>query len=192
MTDQPFADSAPNFAHHLPLKQRLQSGLALTIDEMQPAETETVRSLLNQIILDGDSYPQDRPLSAPGFADYWLKGHAFTAYCQPRAAIEPELAGAFYIKPNFPGRCHHICNAGFIVPPHLRGRGIGRQLAQAMLTLAPTLGYQAVMFNLVFETNQASLAIWQSLEFEVIGRIPQAVRLRDNRYVDALMLYYRF
>lgn len=192
MTDQPFADSDPDFADRLPLQQRLKSGLALTINQMQPAETETVRSLLNQIILEGDSYPQDQPLSPAGFADYWLKGHAFTAYCQPRVDIGPELAGAFYIKPNFPGRCHHICNAGFIVPPHLRGQGIGRQLAQAMLTLAPALGYQAVMFNLVFETNQASLAIWQSLGFEVIGRIPGAVRLGGDRYVDALMLYYRF
>lgn len=192
MTTPSFADSDPNFADRLPLTRRLKSGLPLTIDQMQPAETETVRSLLNQIILEGDSYPQEQPLSAAGFADYWLKGHAFTAYCQPRADTGPELAGAFYIKPNFPGRCHHICNAGFIVPPHLRGQGIGRQLAEAMLTLAPALGYQAVMFNLVFETNQASLAIWQSLGFEVIGRIPGAVRLGCDRYVDALMLYHRF
>ncbi len=35
---------------------------------------------------------------------------------------EVEVLGTFYLKPNFLVRCSHICNAGFIVQPALRGQ----------------------------------------------------------------------
>lgn len=100
-----------------------------------------------------------------------------------------EVLGAFYLKPNFPGWCSHICNAGFIVQPAVRGQGIGRWMAETMLAIAPTKGYTAVMFNLVFATNEPSLNLWRSLDFSTIGRIPQAARLPNGASVDAIMLY---
>jgi GNAT superfamily N-acetyltransferase len=59
------------------------------------------------------------------------------------------VAGVFYIKPNFPGRCSHICNGGFITDPDFRGQGIGSLMAQAFQFLAQELGYKASYFNLV-------------------------------------------
>ncbi|QKD85032.1 GNAT family N-acetyltransferase [Thermoleptolyngbya sichuanensis A183] len=100
-----------------------------------------------------------------------------------------EVLGAFYLKPNFPGWCSHICNAGFIVQPAMRGQGIGRWMAETMLAIAPTKGYTAVMFNLVFATNEPSLNLWRSLGFSTLGRVPQAARLPDGASVDAIMLY---
>jgi len=58
-----------------------------------------------------------------------------------------------------------------------------------MLLLARDRGYRAVMYNLVFETNVASLKLWESLGFRAIGRIPEGVLLPDGRYRDAVMLY---
>lgn len=100
-----------------------------------------------------------------------------------------EILGAFYLKPNFPGWCSHICNAGFIVQPAMRGQGIGRWMAETMLAIAPTKGYTAVMFNLVFATNEPSLNLWRSLGFSTLGRIPQAARLSESASIDAIMLY---
>ena len=37
---------------------------------------------------------------------------------------EGQLAGSYYIKPNFVGRAAHIANAGYFVTPGLRGRGM--------------------------------------------------------------------
>jgi len=59
----------------------------------------------------------------------------------------------------------------------------------AMLNLASETGFEAVQFNLVFANNLASLKLWQSLGFEVVGRTPRAVRLGDGEYVDALILH---
>lgn len=58
-----------------------------------------------------------------------------------------------------------------------------------MLLIAASLGYEAVIFNLVFETNIPSITLWQSLGFEIIGRIPGAAKLGEEQVVDALMMY---
>ncbi|MFB2876534.1 N-acetyltransferase family protein [Floridanema aerugineum] len=169
----------------LPIRQELKTGEIVELDWMLPQETEAVRALLNQVIVAGQTYPQEQPVSEAEFAAYWLAKDAFVV----RESNTKEILGAFYIKPNFPGRCSHICNAGFIVQPEQRGKGIGKFMGEKMLEIAPRRGYAAVMFNLVFETNIASLKLWQSLGFETIGRIPAAVHLKDGRLVDALMLY---
>ena len=44
-----------------------------------------------------------------------------------------DILGCFYIKPNFPGRCAHICNGGFIVNPNYRGKFIQQPVAAYIL-----------------------------------------------------------
>jgi L-amino acid N-acyltransferase YncA len=161
---------------------------------MRPHEQESVRELLNGFVNEGLTYPQAQPLSEQEFFAYWMSRDAFAVrtVCETIRDAGQEhqgILGAFYLKPNFPGRCSHICNAGFIVQPAMRGQGIGRLMGEAMLAIAPTKGYTAIMFNLVFETNVPSLQLWQSLGFVQIGRIPKAASLADGRIVDALMLY---
>ena len=62
--------------------------------------------------------------------------------------------GCFYVKPNFPGRCGHVCNGGFIVRKEVRGNGIGQMMGRSFLPLARDLGYSASFFNLVFVSNR--------------------------------------
>ena len=174
-----------------PIYRHTKSELPVCVDLMQPHEATGVREMLNQIVLDGVSYPQSAPLSVEAFANYWLKGEAFVVRLPAPADVSnsAQVVGAFYLKPNFPGRCSHIGNAGFIVAPQMRGQGLGRLMGEVMLDVARDRGYRAVMYNLVFETNVPSLKLWQSLGFHEIGRVPQAAYLPDGRYVDAVMLY---
>ena len=75
---------------------------------------------------------------------------ALAGYLPPdRPPAAWQLAGIFYIKPNFPGRASHICNGGFCVPESQRRQGVARAMAEAFLYLARDLGYRASMFNLV-------------------------------------------
>lgn len=53
------------------------------------------------------------------------------------------------VKPNFPGRCSHICNGGFITRLDSRDRGVGTVMGLSFLRLARDLGYRASYFNLV-------------------------------------------
>ncbi|MEH2055439.1 MAG: N-acetyltransferase [Nostoc sp.] len=175
-----------------PLIKVLKNGILVELDYMNPQEQEVVRALLNVVIIEGKTYPQKQPLSQAEFSAYWLSKDAFVVRT---SVVDPthkpkEILGAFYLKPNFPGRCSHICNAGFIVQPGLRGQGIGRFMGEAMLLIAANLGYEAVMFNLVFETNIPSITLWQSLGFEIIGRIPGAAKLDRGQVVDTLIVYH--
>ncbi|EIW80625.1 hypothetical protein CONPUDRAFT_57766 [Coniophora puteana RWD-64-598 SS2] len=107
------------------------------------------------------------------------------------------VAGYYYVKPNYPGRGSHICNAGFVVPPSQRKKGYGHILARSYLHYGPRLGYTASVFNLVYVNNQASLKLWDALGFTRAGRIPNAGRLRTKdgkgeEYVDAWVIYKSF
>lgn len=178
----------------LPLRKVLKTGLSVELDAMRPEEQQAVRALLNTVICEGQTYPQDHELSETEFLAYWMSHAAFVVRTvEPISSVEnspaSRVVGAFYLKPNFPGRGSHICNAGFIVQPEFRAQGIGRWMGESMLAIAVAQGYSAVMFNLVFATNQPSINLWRSLGFSTIGQIPNAVRFANNQAVDALILY---
>ena len=176
---------------NLPVYKNLKNGTRVELDYMHPSELEQVRTLLNSVIVEGKYYPQKQPLTESEFKSYWLSGDSFVvrSVSESLQFRSQEILAAFYIKPNFPGRCSHICNAGFIVQPTMRGQGIGRIMGETMLLLAASLNYQAVMFNLVFETNIPSIRLWESLGFETIGKIPGGVALDEHLYIDALIMY---
>jgi ribosomal protein S18 acetylase RimI-like enzyme len=94
------------------------------------------------------------------------------------------LAGSYYLTPNYPGRAAHIANAGYMVQPELRGQGIGRALVEHSIAQAQRHGFDALMFNLVFESNPAR-RLYERLGFEAVGRVPEAVGGEDA------IVYYR-
>ncbi|TFY70416.1 hypothetical protein EVG20_g2587 [Dentipellis fragilis] len=106
------------------------------------------------------------------------------------------LVGFYYVKPNYPGRSSHICNAGFVVPPPHRQYGYGKTLGQSYLHYGPSLGYKASVFNLVYANNIGSMKIWDSLGFTRAGLIPRAGRMRradgSEEWVDAVVYYRSF
>jgi L-amino acid N-acyltransferase YncA len=175
----------------LPIYKTLKNGMHLELDYMYSEEQETVRTLLNLVILEGNTYPHKQALTESEFAAYWMSQIACVVRLKETFATYKanEILGAFFLKPNFPGRCSHICNAGFIVQQGMRGLGLGRFMGETMLGIASDLGYKAVIFNLVFKTNIASLRLWESLGFEVIGQIPSAVEFNDGSFVDAVIMY---
>jgi GNAT superfamily N-acetyltransferase len=62
--------------------------------------------------------------------DYWFRGKDTVVAYVPDREREPGVAGAFYLKPNWPACAAHVANAGFIVAPQWRGKGLGRLLAR--------------------------------------------------------------
>ncbi|PLB37287.1 GNAT family N-acetyltransferase [Aspergillus candidus] len=146
----------------------------------------------------GCTYPMEEPMTLEQFAGYWFGTFAVVAVlageqqegglCEGRD-WERECLGTFYVKPNYPGRCSHVCNAGFMTTGAARNRGVGIVMGETYLEYAPKLGYKFSVFNLVFENNVASVKIWEKLGFRVIGRVPGAGRLANSEeLVDALII----
>ncbi|SPO19689.1 related to l-azetidine-2-carboxylic acid acetyltransferase [Ustilago trichophora] len=107
-----------------------------------------------------------------------------------------EVAGYYYIKPNYPGRSSHLCNAGFVVPPTARGLGLGGVLGRSFLHYGPKAGYKGSVFNLVYVNNMASVKIWQKLGFTIVGRLPMAGALKtedgSEELTDAYIIFKDF
>jgi GNAT superfamily N-acetyltransferase len=132
------------------------------------------------VVDEGGAFPRDPPATESMLREAWLdKAHIVRV-----AELGGRFAGSYTLKANFPGLAAGIANAGYLVPRELRRRGIGRALGEHSLEEARGLGYTAMMFNLVLERNP-SRRLWESLGFETIGRIPNAVR------GEAAFLYWR-
>ena len=127
-----------------------------------------------RIVGAGEGFPQLPPVTREDFDEYWIRHSAAVSV----ARFGGYLIGASYIKPNFEGRAAHIANAGYFVLAPYRGTGVGRSLVQYSLREARRLGFDAMMFNLVFESNPAR-AMYHQLGFEELGRIPSAVDGED-------------
>lgn len=163
---------------------------------------------LNKEIEGGDTYPMMDPFPPAGFASYWFQnfgavmllgvyGNSDDSSSSSSATVvldenhdwSRECLGSFYIKPNYPGRSSHVCNAGFLVTDAARNRGVGRLMGEAYIDWAPRLGYTYSVFNLVYETNVASCRIWDALGFKRIGRVRGCGNLRSypGQLVDAII-----
>ncbi|KAI1634554.1 hypothetical protein F4809DRAFT_665398 [Biscogniauxia mediterranea] len=146
----------------------------------------------------GDTYPMIDPMPFEKFSAYWLQNFAGIMLLgqidSPEDVVEGkdwsrECLGSFYIKPNYPGRSSHVCNAGFLVTEAARNRGVGRLMGETYIDWAPKLGYSYSVFNLVYETNVASCRIWDALGFKRIGRVKGCGNLKSypDRLIDAII-----
>lgn len=99
------------------------------------------------------------------------------------------VLGTYYIKPNQPGLGSHVCNCGYIVAEHARGRGVASEMCRHSQQVAVGLGFRAMQFNLVVSTNEAAVRLWKKLGFQVVGVLPKAFNSRRAGYVDALVMY---
>lgn len=176
---------------------------------------EYLASVFNDELERGVTYPQRGPMELAEFEGYFLgydllvgfflsssQVSSLSSTALPEDGLEvsdvsslpdlsslkydAEVAGFYYIKPNYPGRSSHLCNAGFVVPPTARGLGLGGVLGRSFLHFGPTAGYKGSVFNLVYVNNMASVKIWQRLGFTIVGRLPMAGALKTEDGKDEL------
>ncbi|WOO81161.1 L-azetidine-2-carboxylic acid acetyltransferase [Vanrija pseudolonga] len=200
------------------LSYKLPGDLVLTTHPVQGADApqeliDYLFDIFNKEIEEGKTYPQEDQMTREQFVAYFFNSTTIVAIVSPASvdvaslktledaragrSWEEVVGGVYYIKPNYPGRSSHNCNAGFIVPPSQRGRKVGYGLAESFLVYAPKLGYKSSVFNLVYSNNVASLKLWDKLGFSRVGLIPKAGRLRTGpngaeEYVDAVVVYKSF
>ena len=58
-----------------------------------------------------------------------------------------------------------------------------------MVDYARDLGYQSVIFNLVFSENVGARYLWKKLGFIELGMIPNAVRKNDGTYQNGIIIF---
>lgn len=171
------------------LQDAVHAELQLTLFQTEK-DFEQGFQLMNDVIIEGKTWP---------FLDVFVDISAYKSYFHSHSAFAVkekngnEVLGCFYIKPNFPGRCSHVCNGGFITNPKYRGYGIGAFMGENFKRLAKDLGYRASLFNLVFANNMASVKLWRSLGYIQLAVIPKVAVLEGSvGYVDAYQFHCDF
>lgn len=173
---------------NFPVEARLKDGSPVEVVLASEGDIEPLRALYQTIVSEGQSYPHERMPDREEFLEYWIRGKS-TVVAYSRDRSRSDMLGAYYLKPNWPGRSRHVANAGFIVTPVWRRKGLGWLLGALMLRHAKDLGYRSVLFNLVFSQNQPARHLWAKLGFSELAMIPGAVRNRDGTYQDALVMW---
>ena len=172
-----------------PLDAKLTDGTQIQLVLADRRDQEPLQRLYQNIVEEGTSYPHDRVPHLDEFEEYWFRGKTTVAAYRTDAQ-KAGIVGAFYLKPNWPGRAKHVANAGFIVAPEWRNKGLGWLLGAVMLDYARDLGYRSVLFNLVFSENLAARHLWKKLGFIELGVIPDAIRKNDGTYQDAIIMFH--
>ncbi len=186
---------------------------AIAIRPATAADNPALWSMLEPVFRAGDTYAMDPEIPRDDALAFWCGGNhsAFIAEA-PSPSTHPsrpefffdEISsggvaegdggqtaplGTYYICPNHGGGGAHVCNCGFVTAPAARGRGVARAMLVHALDTAREMGYRAMQFNFVVETNTRAIAIWLDHGFEVVGRLPGAFRHPQHGDTDALVMY---
>ena len=144
---------------------------------------------LREIVAAGQTYTWPRDVSADDARRRWLvapPGRTVVAVDDDGTVL-----GTAKLVANQEGPGDHVANASFMVAPTAAGRGVGRALGVYVLELARGDGYRAMQFNAVVASNTRAVALWESLGFAVVGRVPGGFRHPDLGLVDLLVMHRR-
>lgn len=169
----------------LPVRRKLADGEMYVLDVWREEDVDRLYAMFEAVVANGQSYPQSST-SEDEFRTYFLSNYAFVVRKEGGGG---DVAGSFYIKPNFPGRSSHLANYGLLVSADFRGRGVGDFMVTECIRLARLVGFRALYTNLVYANNVASIKLCTKHGFTQVGRVPNAGDLKGLGLVDALQFY---
>lgn len=148
-------------------------------------DAAAVWNIISPMIRAGETYTLDRDMSEADALAIWFGSDRETFVAED----DGEVVGTYFIRANQSGGGSHVCNCGYVTSPAATGRGVARTTCQHSMDYARQKGYRAMQFNFVVSSNTRAVSLWQSLGFEVVGRLPEAFHHPALGYVDALVMY---
>ena len=152
----------------------------------QPTDDAAIWGIIGPVIRAGDTYALDRDMSEAEALAYWMGEDRETFVAEDETG---EILGTYYLRPNQAGGGRHIANCGYATSASATGRGIARAMCAHSLERARERGIKGMQFNFVVSTNTRAVALWESLGFEVVGRLPKAFEHPREGFVDALVMW---
>ncbi len=157
----------------------------LDIRKATSHDAGAIAAIILPVIREGATYALEPSLTEAEALAYWMAPEKETFVAEQEGVI----VGTYYMRPNQAGGGRHVCNCGYMTSATATGRGIARRMCEHSLTHARLRGYRAMQFNFVVGTNERALRLWQSLGFEIVGRLPSAFKHPSAGYVDAFVMY---
>ena len=158
----------------------------MQIRPIEPKDWNGTWQIMKPVIRAGQTYAYPRDMTEAAARDTWVEKPVATWVA---ADVDETIVGIYYIKPNQAGPGDHVCNCGYIVSEHARGRGIASKLCTHSQSEALRMGFRAMQFNLVVATNEGAVRLWKKLGFDLIGTLPEAFQHPERGYVGAHVMY---
>jgi ribosomal protein S18 acetylase RimI-like enzyme len=157
----------------------------LTIRPAETANEEAIWAILEPVIRGGETYTLPREMSRADAITYWFaKGNEVFV-----AESDGQIVGTYYLRRNQLGGGSHVCNCGYMTSPAASGKGVASAMCSHSLDHAKQRGFLAMQFNFVVSTNERAVRLWQSFEFDIVGRLSDAFLHPVHGYVDAYVMY---
>jgi ribosomal protein S18 acetylase RimI-like enzyme len=148
-------------------------------------DANAIWAIMEPIIRAGETYTLPRDMDQEGAVAYWLSAlhEVFVA------EDDGNIVGTYFLQANQQGGGEHVANCGYMTAVTATGRGVARSMCEHSLGRARERGFRAMQFNFVVSTNDRAVRLWQSLEFEIVGRLRNAFLHPTLGYVDAYIMY---
>ncbi|MDQ4086437.1 MAG: GNAT family N-acetyltransferase [Pseudomonadota bacterium] len=157
----------------------------MLIRKAEAADAPAISAIIMPTIREGATYALDPDLTEAEALAYWMGADKETFV----AVDEGAIVGTYYTRPNQRGGGRHVCNCGYMTSTAAAGRGVARRMCEHSLEHARASGFKAIQFNFVVSTNERAVRLWQSLGFDIVGRLPGAFKHPQEGFVDALVMY---
>ena len=153
----------------------------IMIREYRRADLPFMTEIWNQIVGEGNAFPQEEMLSEAE-AEAFFAGQTCCGVAQDTES--ERILGLYILHPNNVGRCGHICNASYGVSADSRGLHIGERLVKDCMKRAKEQGFRLLQFNAGVASNIHARHLYERLGFEQRGIIRGGFRMPDGSYED--------
>ncbi len=150
-----------------------------------PNDDEQIWQVFAPVFRTGETYTVPRDISREDALAYWHAAGREVFVFEENG----DILGTYFLQANQRGGGSHVANCGYVTAFQATGRGIARAMCEHSLEHARTRGFRAMQFNFVVATNERAVKLWQSLGFEIVGRLPKAFLHPRFGYVDALVMF---
>jgi ribosomal protein S18 acetylase RimI-like enzyme len=157
----------------------------MRIRRAETKDAPAIWRIIGPTIRAGETYALDRDMAEDQALAYWLGTDRETFVAEDNG----EIVGTYYLRPNQAGGGRHVCNCGYMTSASATGRGVGRTMCLHSMEYARQRGYRGMQFNFVVSSNTRAVALWESLGFGIVGRLPHAFQHPSLGFVDALVMY---
>ena len=159
----------------------------IIIRAFEPKDVPEMAVIWNQVVEDGEAFPQENCLSDSEAADF------FAEQTYSAVAVDSDtetVVGLYILHPNNLGRCGHLSNASYAVKKGIRGQHIGEKLVTDCLKKAREFDFQILQFNAVVKCNYSAIHLYEKLGFVRLGEVPNGFRRKDGHYENIILFYH--
>jgi RimJ/RimL family protein N-acetyltransferase len=146
---------------------------------------DAIWAIMRPIVRAGETYALPRDMDKKCALAYWQAAEHEVFVAEENG----EIVGTYFLRANQKGGGGHVANCGYMTAVSATGRGVARGMCAHSLDRARALGFRAMQFNFVVNSNKRAVRLWQRFEFEILGRLPKAFLHPTLGYVDAYIMY---